>query len=352
MTNSYQPYQSIDSDSGYFLSCDWGTSSFRLRLIDSRDHRVVCESKKDIGVKSVFLQCDPSDQEGRDQHFESFLVSECDRLLDAVQFSGDSISMMLSGMTTSSIGWIELPYAQVPFPLDGALAVMKTKEIRSLTGKRIQCQLISGVQTGTEMMRGEETELMGVFSQEKYSGFSSECLAIVPGTHSKHVLIKNGDIVSIETFMTGELFDVLGRHSILQATADLKSVFDQKFKMISESQNDAFKLGVLLAKKSGILGSLFQTRTRGVLSKASSTDNIWFLMGVLIGGEWSQLMLRNPSRLPVLIAAGSRFGELYLKTAMILGVGDRVTCVSAEDMDLASTMGHRLFLPRESNSLE
>ena len=344
MNASSRKSQALDPCSDYFLSCDWGTSSFRLRLIDFRENQVLHETKKDIGVKSVFLQCDPSDQEGRNKHFESFLATECDQLLDAAQVAGDTITMMLSGMTTSSIGWIELPYANAPFPLDGAQAVIQAREIRSIKRRCVQCQLISGIQTETEMMRGEETELMGVFSQKKYRGLLSECLAIVPGTHSKHVLIVDGEIVSIETFMTGELLDVLGRHSILQATADLKCVFDQKFKMVSESQHEAFESGVVLARRSGLLGNLFQTRTRGVLKGASNTDNIWFLMGLLIGEEWCQLTTRRASNLPVLVAAGSRFGQLYSKAAVILGEGERLSRVLPEDMDLASSLGHRLLL--------
>jgi 2-dehydro-3-deoxygalactonokinase len=344
MNASSQKAKHADSNPDYFLSCDWGTSSFRLRLIDFQENSVIHETKKNIGVKSVFLKCDSLDQEARDKHFESFLIAECDQLLDAAHVSNDCITMMLSGMTTSSIGWIELPYANVPFPLDGDQAVIQSKEIRSKKGRRIQCQLISGIQTETEMMRGEETELMGVFSQEKYQGLLSECLAIVPGTHSKHVLIVDGKIVAIETFMTGELLDVLGRHSILQVTADLKSVFDQKFKMVSESQHEAFKAGVLLARKSGLLGNLFRTRTRGVLNGASNADNIWYLMGLLIGEEWCQLASRRASSLPVLIAAGSRFGALYSKAALILGEGERVCRVLAEDMDLASSFGQQMLL--------
>ncbi|MBT3597653.1 MAG: hypothetical protein HN758_06745 [Verrucomicrobia bacterium] len=317
--------------------------------MDTRSNKVICETKKDIGVKSVFLQCDSSDQVSRDTFFESFLDAQCNQLLDEAGFSDDTITMMLSGMTTSSIGWVEVPYARVPFPLNGVQSVILGREIRSTTGRRIQCQLISGIQTGTEMMRGEETELMGVFSLEKYRGLSSECVAIVPGTHSKHVLIAGGEIVSIETFMTGELLDLLGRHSILQATADLKTVFDQQFKMVTESQNDAFTSGVTAVRQSGLLGNLFQTRTRGVLQNASNTDTIWFLMGLLIGEEWCQLIKRRSSNLPVLVAAGSRFGELYSKAAETLGVEDRVSRVLAEDMDLASSLGHRLLLPSGAN---
>lgn len=37
-----------------FLSCDWGTSSFRLRLIDAATLQPKVESNSDEGVASVF----------------------------------------------------------------------------------------------------------------------------------------------------------------------------------------------------------------------------------------------------------------------------------------------------------
>ncbi|MBT5925358.1 MAG: hypothetical protein HOH33_01930 [Verrucomicrobia bacterium] len=327
-----------------FLSCDWGTSSFRLRLIRIQDGQVLHETKKNIGVKSVFLQRDPSQNTDRDKRFESFLTRECDQLLEVAQCATTEMIMMLSGMTTSSIGWVELPYARAPFPLDGSRVVVQSKEIITDRGRRIQCRLISGIQTEKEMMRGEETELMGVFAKERYKGLTVECLAVVPGTHSKHVRIKDGSIQSIETFMTGELLEVLCRHSVLQATANLECVFEQEFRMNSKSQHDAFECGVQLAKQSGLLGNLFQTRTRGVLHGSNATDNIWFLMGLLIGDEWCRLTARHESGIPVLIAAGSRFGELYLKAAGIIGIEGRLSCVLPEDMDLASSEGHRMLL--------
>ena len=345
MNPSSQTTHQHISDPEFFLSCDWGTSSFRLRLIRVQDGQVLWETKKDIGVKSVFLQSGQSQHVDRSKHFEAFLGAECDQLLDSVRSPSKKITMVLSGMTTSSIGWIEVPYARIPFPLDGSRVVMESRDLSSPQSRLIQCRLISGIQTENEMMRGEETELMGVFAQERYKELVENCIAIVPGTHSKHVRIQDGSIRSVETFMTGELLDVLGRQSILQATADLECVFDQNFKMVSESQHGAFEEGVLLAKASGLLGNLFQTRTRGVLHGAPSTDNIWFLMGLLMGDEWCQLATRHPGEVPVLIAAGRRFGQMYLKAANIVGVGDdRLTCVLPEVMDAASAEGHRMLL--------
>jgi 2-dehydro-3-deoxygalactonokinase len=41
-------------------------------------------------------------------------------------------------------------------------------------------------------------------------------VAILPGTHSKWVTISGGSIVGFQTFLTGELFDLLAHHSFLR----------------------------------------------------------------------------------------------------------------------------------------
>lgn len=331
------------TSSSLFLSCDWGTSSFRLRLIDAERGEKLAETKRDVGVKSIYLQ---SVKEGSDRVdlFKNFLVRESRDMLESNGVVTKSIRMMLSGMASSSIGWVDLPYARMPFPLDGSGAIVQTKELSCDTGTRIECRLISGVCSQDEMMRGEETELMGVFSLAAYRSLTDHCLAVVPGTHSKHVLIRDGVMQSIQTYMTGELLEVLSRHSVLQATVDLATVFDQKFQMIQKSQQVSFKSGVLRAKQGGLLGGLFQARTRGVLYSAPAHDNIWYLLGLLIGEELLQIDRNHSRELPVLIAAGARFSELYRKAAEHLDAAVRLQFVQADDLDNASWLGQKVLI--------
>lgn len=336
-------HQNLEHPTDVFLSCDWGTSSFRLRLVDAKRGEKLAETTRDVGVKTIYLQ---SAKEGTDRanHFEAFLIRECELLLESQRMDVKKIPMMLSGMTSSTIGWIDLPYADVPFPLDGSGAIVEPRDLQCPSGTTIGCRLISGVATHDEMMRGEETELMGIFSLPPYHALSDHCLAVVPGTHSKHVFVKGGSIQSIQTYMTGELLDVLSRYSVLQATVDLSSVFDQKFQMTLESQKAAYGEGVLRAKQSGLLGSLFQARTRGVLHAAPAFDNIWYLMGLLIGDELLQIERHHSAELPVLIAAGSRFRELYQRAAQQYDMLDRFQFVSADDLENASWLGQKMLI--------
>src|SRR5205085_11075608 len=115
------------------------------------------------------------------------------------------------GMASSSIGMKELPYADLPFLLDGHSAYSEWINGGPVIANPIL--LISGVQHAGDVMRGEETQLTGVSSMTDAP--DGDMLYIFPGTHSKHITVINNRITYFSTFMTGEVFDLLVKHSIL-----------------------------------------------------------------------------------------------------------------------------------------
>lgn len=61
-------------------------------------------------------------------------------------------------------------------------------------------------------MRGEETQIAGLLVRNPtYSG--AVCL---PGTHSKWVRVKDGEVGDFTTFMTGEMFEVISTQTVLR----------------------------------------------------------------------------------------------------------------------------------------
>jgi 2-dehydro-3-deoxygalactonokinase len=233
----------------------------------------------------------------------------------------DPMPLVVSGMASSTIGWREVPYAQVPLRLDGSNLQFEHVSWDHPT------YLISGLATEDEMMRGEETEAIGLLHDFPRS---ARCLLILPGTHSKHLRIEGGAIVSLTTFMTGELFEVLARHSILKATVDAES---------AEVDLVAFDEGVERVLGAGLGASLFQARARGVLRGASAQANKWFLSGVLIGGEIQTIH----SATLVMIGGSSALRQLYgraLRQRPEIVVRDFSEAVVAGAVPRA----HRLFL--------
>ena len=114
--------------------------------------------------------------------------------------------ILISGMASSSIGWRELPYACLPFPLDGSGA--RWQEIERVGEHRVF--VFSGLAAESDVLRGEETEVLGLAAGGALAPFREQALLVLPGTHSKHVRIEAGSITGFSTYMTGELFEVHG----------------------------------------------------------------------------------------------------------------------------------------------
>ena len=104
-----------------------------------------------------------------------------------------------------------------------------------------------------DVMRGEETQVFGAMGGE-----NQHVIYILPGTHSKWVLTREGRIEDFVTFMSGELFSVLKEHSILG-----------KLMQGDSSHQESFDRGCLQAFESpfGLLSQLFSARMMGLLNK-------------------------------------------------------------------------------------
>jgi 2-dehydro-3-deoxygalactonokinase len=109
------------------------------------------------------------------------------------------------------------------------------------------------------VMRGEETKLAGV--SHRLEGAAS--VVCMPGTHAKWVEAGNAAIRRFDTFLTGELFAVLSRHSLLARTlgADEHRV---------DPENEAFRRAVRQAlTDGGLVGRLFSIRAASLLAASA-----------------------------------------------------------------------------------
>jgi 2-dehydro-3-deoxygalactonokinase len=104
----------------------------------------------------------------------------------------------------------------------------------------------------------------------------SDGVFVLPGTHSKWITVHAGRIEHYATYMTGEVFGALRKHTILGAL------------MADGPFNEAgFKLGVAAGLASGtrLLHSLFNVRTLPLFDKIAATAVEDYLSGLLIGAE-------------------------------------------------------------------
>jgi 2-dehydro-3-deoxygalactonokinase len=323
-----------------FLSCDWGTSSFRLRRISRLDRAVIREIREPAGIKALYEEATRREAD-RASVFADFLRKKLQALLAGERSVECPLPLVISGMASSSVGWHELPYAKTPFPLNGhgvrwhALDWEKPEWVGPT-------YLISGVATATDMMRGEETEILGLMSDATLAALRERSLLILPGTHSKHVWIDDQSVVDFRTFMTGELFEVLGRQSLLRASVDLAALTGAD--SLSESERAAFEAGVSWARDHGLAGGLFRVRTRAVLDRHPLADNTWFFSGLLIGAELENIG-RNAENRPVILAATRGLSELYgLALGMVAGQVIDWIQLAPEQVERATIAAHAVFL--------
>lgn len=239
------------SDGATYLYIDWGTTNRRAYICQGT--RVLERCVDDQGVRKVG-------------------PGQWELALDELRnrFSAPPPSLtLLAGMVGSNIGWVEVPYVTCPAGLDelaGSLHWVVPGEIAIVPG-------LSFEEDGNaDVMRGEEVQVIGALSLLQNVGRRVLC---APGTHNKWVCATDLRIERFSTVLTGELFDMLRRHSIL---AELLAR--------DVSPDDSFRAGVLHSLDSAdLLAELFRARARVLLGNAPRSSIASYVSGLLIGED-------------------------------------------------------------------
>ena len=252
------------------IACDWGTTNLRAWTLDAAG-AVVAERDFALGVSRL----GPGEAERR---FET----EVRPALGAGR-----LPAILCGMVGSNLGWTAAPYADCPAGReDLARALTRVTELARIV-PGLRCPGIAGA---PDVMRGEETQLLGWLEQDPGRKIGRHVVCH-PGTHAKWTLVEDGRVIRFVTAMTGELFAVLGRHSVLKSDAapDDRAAFDAGL----EAAGD----GCALAAR------LFTARARVVGGGAVAESTPSYLSGLLIGAEVASVpaLLRTPVETVVLL---------------------------------------------------
>jgi 2-dehydro-3-deoxygalactonokinase len=316
-----------------FLGCDWGTTSFRLRLIERGSRRVLAEQVEPAGIRH-FAGLAPAE---RAERMAAYLAERIAQWAEV----GPEVPFVVTGMASSTVGWRELPYAEVPFALNGSNAVVSSLTLPTRGGRRRPGLLVSGVRTAADIMRGEESVLVGVQTLDaKLIDAPTPVLCLLAGTHPKHAEVRNGCLESFRTYLTGELFEVLSRDSILAASVrrlegDVDPVWDE------------FHAGVLCAKTLGLSAALFQVRTQQVLKQVNPERNLWFLSGILVGDELNGVARNHGDASLCLIGEAPRV-SLYRAALRILAPQLRPENVREISITEAIVAGQEQLLRRHA----
>lgn len=289
----------------YFLGCDWGTSTFRLSLAKTGENRTLSTLEDNEGVRPVQLRhMKEGGESNRTTFMRHLLAKKVNQLESKSGRSLGGLPIVLSGMASSSIGLAELPYADLPFPLDQMSPVSRFFEPDEVLNHPLL--LISGVRDQLDVMRGEETQLMGLAGLHDFG----RTVCLLPGTHSKHIYLESCRITQFRTYMTGEVFELLSKQSILADTVIEPDVGES-------GGSSAFLSGVEQGVSENLLHSLFTIRAAALFGKRSPQESYLYLSGLVIGSELRDLTDTHHS---VLLAAAGRLLQLYSLALDHLGV--------------------------------
>lgn len=298
-----------------FISCDWGTSSFRLRLIEAATKNILAETRSAQGIAATYALWKEQDVADRILFYTGIILQQIIVLEQQCGYSLDDITILISGMASATIGMMELPYKFIPLQI--SKAELQTHVVPATGTCRHTIIIISGVRSATDVMRGEETMLAGC----AVADMGSEQLFIFPGTHSKHVVVQNGVLKDFKTYMTGEIFDLLTSKSILAASIEEDSLTPQNSK--------AFINGVKESVDANILNTIFHVRTNQLFGAADKNENYHYLSGLLIGEELKDVQTNNYAS--VMIVASGALLSLYPQALSILAFKGDIQFVNADN---------------------
>ncbi len=265
-----------------FIAGDWGTSRLRLYLCDARG--------------SVLAR-----GEG-----EGAAVPDCAGRFAAAVTAWDKahgiLPAVLGGMVGSTIGWKEVPYLPCPAkPQAIAGAALRIdaggRAVAILPG--LSC---TGRTGAPDVMRGEETQILGALRLHPALAWGRHLLCL-PGTHAKWVAVEGGAVMDFQTALSGELFELLRRHSVLARNGG---------EVDGDSAALARGLDLVHANPDAdLLHLLFSTRAQVVTGRMAKSDAASYLSGLVLGKDIATALKLFDRDGPVHLICTPQLAALY-----------------------------------------
>lgn len=299
-----------------YITIDGGTTNTRISLVKS--NKTIKTVKLSMGARSGIGGSDELKRE----------IKEAVLSLQDILGGNEHIERILaSGMITSEFGLYNLPHLSAPAGVAELNLGMHEEIIADISD--IPFVFVPGIKAGgdllenTDMMRGEETELIGLCEK-----LQCGCIYVLPGSHSK--LIKTdeqGRVSSFVTTLTGEMIFALSQSTILKDAVD----FSQK-----ETDFKYLDSGYKYCCRKGINEALFKTRVLKNIFKASPCELYSFYLGVVLCAEINELIKAEENKIII-------GGKEQIKNAMIdllsAHCQKEIVSVPAEDAANAPSRG-------------
>ncbi len=282
-----------------WIAVDWGTTSLRAYAMGPGGVLAEVSSDRGMGVLAK-------------AEFEPALLDLIGPWIDG------RAEVLACGMVGSRQGWHEAPYRQVPCTPAEAATLVKVP----VNDARLRLRLVPGLKqlAPADVMRGEETQIAGLLARHP----GRDGIACLPGTHSKWAEFSAGEVVSFQTYMTGEVFALLSERSVLRHGLTGAEGLD----------GDAFDAAVsdALSRPEKIAARLFGIRAEGLVTGLAPTAARARLSGFLIGMELAGARAYWLGR-DITVIGAEALSALYARALTAQGL--RVSLLSARAATLA-----------------
>lgn len=295
-----------------FLTIDGGTTNTRVYLI-----------KNDLLADSVALNVGARSAIEDKMILKNAIKNAIDKLLSAHSLGANDVKAILaSGMITSESGLMPIEHISLPVGVHELAEAIKCYCFNEITP--IPFYFVPGVKIvsdkleDADMIRGEETEIMGIIQ--------GDGIYVLEGSHSKIIKVKDGRIVDFNTMLTGEMISSLSEHTILKDSLRLdKSCLDREH----------LKRGFEYARKNGLNEALFKTRVLKNLFGADYDLTYSFFLGAILQGEVNAILCMGAEKV---VISGQK--QIKMAMAMLLEeCGLEVTVVPEEEVGLSVVKG-------------
>jgi len=300
-----------------YITIDGGTTNTRVNLV--KDLKITDTVKISAGARA-----------GIDN--KNLLKTEIKKALETIlksnNLSEEEICCILaSGMITSEFGLCCLEHICTPAGIDELASSVYETVFEDIT--KIPFMFIRGVKSlsesfeDTDIMRGEETEIMGIMDSSY-----GECIYILPGSHSKIINTdKNGRIVKFSTMLTGEMIASLSQHTILKSAVDLSC----------DKINEGYLLrGYDYCRDNGINKALFKTRILKNVFGATDEEVYSFFLGVILCGEIVQIICDSAK---TVVIGGKAQIKDAMKTILEKRDNKKILVLDSETVDYSTSLG-------------
>lgn len=266
------------------VTIDAGTTNTRSSLW--QNGKLMAQAQAEIGVRDSAIN-------GNNDALKNAVRDTIATALAKAGVKPAEVGLVLaSGMITSALGLLEVPHVTAPAGIEQLAQAMVQADLPDVFSQPIW--FVPGVRNqvgpvtlhnveAMDMMRGEETEVIGLLERLQLSG---RALLIMPGSHTKLVCVdEQRRIGGCATTIAGELLQAITQHTLISQTLEAGFADELVPQMVLA--------GAAAAQKTGLARACFSVRTLGQFTDVERNERANFLLGAVLSGDL--LALKNSS---------------------------------------------------------